>query len=292
MPMTLQPQNSGTTIADDALPHISVVTPSFQQQEFLRACVASVEMQSYPHVEHLVLDGGSTDGTTAYLQSSPGRVTWWRSHRDGGQSQALNEGFDKAAGDWIGWQNSDDFYYPGAFWRVADVAAQYPEVGVIVGDTAIVDHKGIMQYTIGVSPVPAKLWLQGYWPYNQSVFFRRDILRQALPLDESLHLHMDTDFLAKITLLEPKIAYINVLLGAFRKYEGTKTETMSERSLQERALLRKRYQQRMWPEQGWQRQAHRGIHHFHVFLMWGWKALIRRFWQKVDRTRQEKCVLR
>lgn len=276
----------------DALPVMSVVTPSFQQLGFLRACVASVEMQAYPHVEHLVLDGGSTDGTKAYLETAPGCVTWWRSHADGGQSQALNEGFKKAAGEWIGWQNSDDFYYPGAFWRVADIAVQHPEAGVIVGDTVVVNGKGIMQYTVGVSPVPAKLWLQGYWPYNQAVFFRRDFLRQALPVDESLHLHMDTDFLAKIALLEPKVAYINVPLGAFRKYEGTKTETVSERSLQERKLLCERYQQRMWPEEGWQWQMHRVKHHFKILCVWGWKAFIQRFGKRLGQRVDREWIMR
>jgi glycosyltransferase involved in cell wall biosynthesis len=221
-------------------PLISIVTPAFQQLEFLKACVASVAMQSYPYVEHLVLDGGSTDGTKAYLETSPGCVTWWRSHPDGGQTQALNEGFSKASGEWIGWQNSDDFYYPGAFWRIANIVTAFPEAEVIVGDTAIVDQYGITQYLIGVSPVPARLWLRGYWPYNQAVFIRRELLLKILPIDESLHIHMDTDLLAKIALLEPQIAYINCPFGAFRKYVGTKTENPDAlvRSQHERDLLR------------------------------------------------------
>lgn len=277
--------------ASGELPRISIVTPAFQQDDFLRACVASVELQAYPRVEHLVLDGGSTDGTREYLQRSPGCVTWWRSHADGGQSQALNEGFEKASGDWIGWQNSDDFYYPGAFWHVADLAVRYPDAGVIVGDTAIVDDRGIQQYTVGVSPVPARLWLRGYWPYNQAVFFRRDVLRQALPVDEALHLHMDIDLLAKIALLAPKVAYVNLPLGAFRKYEGTKTETITERSLRERALLRERYGQRLWPEPGWQWQWHRVGHHWHTYRAWGFAAI---FVRSATRLRQKarfvKCL--
>lgn len=276
------------------LPKISIITPSFQQAHFLKACVASVTMQSYPYVEHLVLDGGSSDGTKEYLETSPECVTWWRSYHDGGQSQALNEGFEKATGDWIGWQNSDDFYYPGALWHVADIVTRYPDVGVIVGDTAIVDDRGIIQYTIGVSPVPAKLWLRGFWPYNQAFFFRRDLLRQVLPLDESLHLHMDTDFLAKFALLEPKVAYINTLLGAFRKYEGTKTESADTlaRSQSERQLLRERYQQRMWPEPRWEWQWHRIKHHLKVFQCWGWKAFIRRFGQRMTNQAASQIVVR
>jgi len=275
------------------LPLISVVTPAFQQLEFLKACVASVAMQSYPNVEHLVLDGGSTDGTKVYLETSPGCVSWWRSHPDNGQSQALSEGFTNASGEWIGWQNSDDFYYPGAFWTVANIITKYPDAGVIIGDTAVIDQHGIIMYLIGVSPVPAKLWLRGYWPYNQAVFIRRDLLSKILPLDESLHIHMDTDMLAKIALLDPRVAYVNHPLGAFRKYAGTKTETpeLTDRSQYERNLLRERYKQRMWPKEGLQWQLHRVMHHLRVLQSFGIKAFISRLGQRFERIEREKCIL-
>lgn len=274
-------------------PLISIVTPAFQQLEFLKACVASVEIQSYPHVEHLVLDGGSSDGTKAYLETSPGCVTWWRSQPDGGQSQALNEGFLKTSGEWVGWQNSDDFYYPGAFWRVANIVTQYPNVGVIVGDTAIVDQYGITQYLIGVSPVPAKLWLRGYWPYNQAIFMRRELLLKILPIDESLHIHMDTDMLAKIALLDPHVMYVNHLFGAFRKYAGTKTENPKtlEQSRVERGILRERYQQRMWPKEGVEWQLHRIMHHLRVLQSFGMKAFIRRLGQRFERGERANFII-
>jgi len=129
-----------------------------------------------------VLDGGSTDGTKEYLKTSPGCVTYWRSYQDRGQSHALNEGFVKASGDWIGWQNSDDFYYPGTFWTVAKIARIYPQAGVIVGDTAIVDQYGVVRTLIGISPVPARLWLRGYWPYNQAVFIRHELVLKVCQL--------------------------------------------------------------------------------------------------------------
>jgi glycosyltransferase involved in cell wall biosynthesis len=251
-----------------------------------------VAIQSYPWVEHLVLDGGSTDGTKAYLETSPGCVTWWRSHPDNGQTQALNEGFSKASGDWIGWQNSDDFYYPGAFWRIADIVTTFQEAEVIVGDTVIVDQHGRALYLIGVSPVPAKLWLQGYWPYNQAVFIHHDLLLKILPVDESLHIHMDTDMLAKIALLEPRVVYMNHALGAFRKYEGTKTEALTDRSWHERNLLKERYKQRMWPKEGIQWQLHRIMHHIRVFQGFGVKALIRRLGQRCERNERKKCIIR
>ena len=290
-------------------PRISIITPSFQQCRFLKTCVASVEMQEYPHVEHLVLDGGSTDGTAEYLAKNPGCVTWWRSHRDGGQTQALNEGFARASGDWIGWQNSDDFYYPGAFWRIAQIAAQYPEIQVIVGETAVVDERGLKKPLVetpaaspqwrrwkdalrdalsimgSVAPMPPALWLRGYWPHNQSVFIRRDLLQQALPLDESLHLLMDLEFFAKIALLQPKIAYVPQQIGAFRRYDGIKTDNAAfvERKLRERAVLRERFQQSMWHDEGLAYQWFRLRHYWYALRYWGIMAFVRRLANSAER---------
>jgi len=99
--------------------------------------------------------------------------------------------------------------------------------------------------------------------------------------------------LAKIALLAPRVVYVNSVFGAFRKYEGTKTESpqATERSQFERSLLRERYQQRMWPEPGLQWQLHRLIHHGRILKNWGWKALIRRLGERFERMGQEHYIL-
>ena len=272
---------------------ISIVTPSFQQGRFLKACIASVEMQGYPHVEHFVLDGGSADGTAEYLAKYPGCVTWWRSHRDGGQTQAVNEGFARAIGDWIGWQNSDDFYFPGVFWRVAQIAEAYPDVQVIAGDTAIADEHGMKTNLTGIAPVPPKMWLLGHWPYNQSLFVRRELVRQTTPLDESLHLHMDIEWFAKIAVLQPKLAYLNQPLGAFRRYEGIKTDNAKwrEQSQREQAALRERFHAPMWPNAGFERLRFRLRHHLFALRQWGMTAMILRLGNWTERRYQRRTVL-
>lgn len=276
------------------MPQISIVTPSFNQLPFLKVCVASIEMQGYPHVEQIVVDGGSTDGTKEYLESNPGHVTWWRSHPDDGQTQALNEGFAKVSGQWIGWQNSDDFYYPGVFWRIAEIIEKHPEVQVIAGDTAIVDERSIKNNLVGIAPMPVRKWLQGYWPYNQSLFIRRDLLEQILPLDERFHLHMDIEMFAKIAVLETKVAYINQPLGAFRKYEGIKTDNpeYQEQRQWEQQALRARFQQPMWPAAGHQYHLFRIRHHLHVLQTWGGSAIIERLIHRWKRYRKMAIVIK
>src|SRR6266699_3928213 len=100
---------------------ISVVTPSFNQAIYLESTLRSVLEQDYPHVEHIVIDGGSTDGSVDILQRYASRLAFWRSEKDGGQAEAIAKGFQRATGDILCWLNSDDLFLPGALRAVAEV---------------------------------------------------------------------------------------------------------------------------------------------------------------------------
>ncbi len=267
------------------LPSFSILTPSRNQRTFLEVCVASVVVQGYPAVEQIVADGGSTDGTAAYLASSPGRVRRWRSEEDGGQSEALNWALAQATGEWIGWQNADDFYVPGALWRVARAIAANPEVRVVVGDVALVDGQGVVLGTVGVAPVPARRWVEGFWPYNQGVFVHASVAAAVGPLDVTLRLHMDTDWLARIARLDPCVAYLDATLGAFRKHGAAKTIGGADEpgSRDERAHLEQRYGRRLWPANPRARVVHRLRTHWARLRHFGLAALVRRAGQWAER---------
>src|SRR4051812_3023478 len=115
----------------ESMPRISIVTPSFNQRAFLMEALESVRQQNHGNVEHLVFDGGSTDGSVELLQECSRRPEWahlkWVSERDGGQSDALNKGFRMASGDLVGWLNSDDRYRPGCFDLVKKAEASAPD---------------------------------------------------------------------------------------------------------------------------------------------------------------------
>jgi hypothetical protein len=166
-------------------------------------------------------------------------------------------------------------------------------VQVIVGDTAIVDEHGIKSNLVGIAPMPSGKWLQGYWPYNQSLFIRRDLLQRILPLDESFHLHMDIEMFAKIAILSPRIAYINQPMGAFRKYEGIKTDNpkWQEQSLREKALLQERFQQPMWPVAGWRYQLHRVVYHSYSLRFFGFSAILRRIANAFERSKNYQIIV-
>ena len=94
-------------------PQFSIVTPSYNQAAFLDAAICSVRNQGQPNVEHIIIDGGSTDGSKDMIEKYQSRVAAWVSEQDQGQTDAINKGFNRATGDILAWINSDDTYHPG-----------------------------------------------------------------------------------------------------------------------------------------------------------------------------------
>lgn len=204
---------------------ISIITPSYNQVEYLQRTLESVKTQSYDAVEHIVVDGGSTDGTVDLLESYESRYNLtWISEPDRGQSHAVNKGLKMATGDWVGWQNSDDFYLPEAFQAVVDAIETNPDAIAVYGDLLIVNEEGkelSRQFMI-----PPSKFVQRYWSLftsNQSLFVRADVFRQFGGLDESYDLAMDADLAWNLINHEGDIFHIPELLGAFRIQSDAKT---------------------------------------------------------------------
>jgi len=110
------------------LPTVSIVTPSFNQGRFLAAALDSIHSQQYPSLEHVVVDGGSKDGSVDIIREREDRFAYWVSEEDEGQYDAINKGFSRTNGEVMGWLNSDDMYMPRALWIVGEIFAQLPEV--------------------------------------------------------------------------------------------------------------------------------------------------------------------
>lgn len=100
-------------------PKLTIVTPSYNQAQFLEETIRSVLLQNYPNLEYIIIDGGSTDGSAQIIEKYSPWISYWQSEKDGGQSNAINQGFSLASGNYYAWINSDDYYLKNTFYKVA-----------------------------------------------------------------------------------------------------------------------------------------------------------------------------
>jgi glycosyltransferase involved in cell wall biosynthesis len=210
---------------------ISIITPSFNQVSFLKETISSIQNQEVNfEVEHIIVDGGSTDGSVEYLKTMGGQVVWC-SGKDKGQADAVNKGIRMATGNIIGWLNSDDLYLPGTLQAVADYFGQHPECHWLYGRCRIIDKSGKERWK----------WITGYknarlkkFTYSKllrenfisqpAVFFHKDLFEEAGPLNLDLHYAMDYDLWLRFARITPA-GVINRNLSSFRRHGTSKSET-------------------------------------------------------------------
>jgi len=180
-------------------PTVSIVMPSFNQARFLDEAITSILDQRDQIHEFFVLDGGSTDGSRDIIERYAAHIDHWRSGADDGQAAAIAEGFARATGDIINWINSDDALLPGAVSAIRDAFAARPGLGLIEGNTVVVDEDSRV-VRCDRRAGPSRRWARfGYMRIHQpSAFFRRDLYEQVGGVDTSLHCAMDTDLWFRI----------------------------------------------------------------------------------------------
>lgn len=178
------------------LPRISIVTPSFQQAEFLEETIQSVLNQGYPNLQYWIIDGGSTDDSVSIIKKYENRIDGWVSEPDRGQSHAINKGFARADGVILGWLNSDDVLADGALDAIAEAYQQAPHAIGWVGDADATDRDGNFLYrqdsVIGGKREIAKWGFDAVF-FQPSCFFSRDAFQKAGGLREHLHYALDPD---------------------------------------------------------------------------------------------------
>jgi glycosyltransferase involved in cell wall biosynthesis len=211
------------------LPPISIITPSFNQGAFISEALESIRLQNYPEVEHLVIDGCSTDNTVDLLRnmelSDENRKVKWTSERDGGQSEALNKGFNQAKGEIVGWLNADDRYRPGCFETIAKAFTDYPDIDVFFGDYVLVDESGkTLQARREIEFNPFILrHHRVLYIATTSTFFRRRIFDEGNRLDEKLHYAMDLEFFSRLATKGYRFKHVPEVLADYRLQPDSKT---------------------------------------------------------------------
>jgi glycosyltransferase involved in cell wall biosynthesis len=207
-------------------PKISVITPSFNQAQFLERTLRSVLDQGYPNLEYIVIDGGSTDGSIEIIQKYADRLAYWVSEPDRGQTHAINKGLQRATGEWVGWQNSDDIFYPGAFESLVRETTRAPHADLIIGNMNLIDKNDkLLRDLKYVRPTYRSLLAEGMMLTNQAAFWRRRMHDEIGYLDESFECGFDYEWFLRL-LQEHRASHVNGAWGGLRLHEDTKTSNM------------------------------------------------------------------
>jgi GT2 family glycosyltransferase len=200
----------------------TVVTPSYNQGQFIRATIESVLSQQIPDLQYLVMDGGSGDETVSILNEYAARLQFV-SKRDEGTADAVNNGLALAKGEIIGWLNSDDIYYPDALRRVRELFEKYPETDVIYGRANHIDEHGAL-----IDEYPTEEWsveaLLDHCIVSQpATFFRRGVIEKYGLLAKAHKYCVDYEFWIRLARKGAQFLYVPEHFAATRLHEQAKT---------------------------------------------------------------------
>lgn len=211
-------------------PKISIITPSYNQGNFLEETIQSVLNQSYPDLEYIIIDGGSTDNSVEIIKKYENRLTYWVSERDKGQTDAINKGIRRSTGEIIGWMNSDDFYLPRAFFKVAKVFQKRPECIVVYSDRLFLNKEGRVVGWSALPPFdPQK---SDYNVGSETAFWRREASDRIGELNTDLQFAMDVEFFSRLYQIGP-FCKVNGYLGCFRGHDASKSSTIQSVGIEE-----------------------------------------------------------
>jgi glycosyltransferase involved in cell wall biosynthesis len=225
------------------LPRLTVVTPSYNQGCYLEETLCSILDQGYPNLELIVIDGGSSDNSVQILRKYSNKLSYWVSERDGGQSDALRKGFERATGDVLAFLNSDDVFSPNALFEVArclrgeggGFLASFP--GVEFDEDGVEDLR--------TPPERVDLW---HWINSEAslfqpgVFFSRAAYEAVGGIDSTMRFAFDKDFFIRVIFGGARFLPFPDCepVARFRLHNQSKTSTLSEVRAAENSLIRER----------------------------------------------------
>ncbi len=209
-------------------PLVSIVTPSFNQARYLETTLRSVLGQDYPHIEYLVVDGGSSDGSVAIIRRYAQRLAWWVSEPDRGQADGINKGLRRARGEIVAWLNSDDVYAPWAVREAVEAFRRHPQAGLVYGNALSIDAAGRAFHTLKAGPWGLPQLMTFHMLAQPAVFMRRDVAEAVGFLDDDFHFLLDHKLWLKMAA-RAEMVYVPRVWAFARYHSDAKNAAQAER---------------------------------------------------------------
>ena len=226
---------------DPNYPKISIVTPSYNQGQFLERTILSVLNQNYPNLEYIIIDGGSTDGSAEIIKKYEKYLAYWISEKDKGQAYAINKGFQKSTGDILAWLNSDDTYLPGIFYKIAKDFRRNSGVDLIFGNIYFINESdkiiGELRFTEFDFDT---LIYEGGNLHQTGTFWKKEIYERAGGLNSDYKFCMDYDFFCRVAKVG-KLCHMRDFFANFRMHANAKSSTISHIGYKEHKEIMRRY---------------------------------------------------
>lgn len=207
-------------------PRISIVTPSFNQGQFIEQTILSVINQGYPNLEYIIIDGGSTDNTVEIIQKYSEYITFWVSEKDNGQSHAINKGLRMCTGEIFNWLNSDDWYEPNALYTVAEIFAKNRYALFVSGFERHIFENGVNRVIEGTF-IEKKIeqTILRCEVTQPSTFLKMETIKRIGGVTESLHFIMDGEMWIKLLMLFGQDGFVKskTVFVNFRFHDNSKT---------------------------------------------------------------------
>ena len=210
------------------LPKLSIITPSYNQAQYLEQTILSVLQQNYEPIELIIIDGGSSDESVAVIRRYEDRLAYWVSEEDRGQAHGINKGLAHATGEIVAYINSDDVYLPGAFSAVVNYFAEHPACEWLCGDTLMFGEDN-RETSLLIADVPRSAAHALSWDYKApqpGMFWKRELLHEGFA--ERWRYCFDHELYVRLLLSGHKCDHLKVPLAAYRLHQASKTVAEGE----------------------------------------------------------------